>query len=456
MTLNAPESGKTFDISQSYLYFRNKGEVSIDFKLDAVATISYQSGDIKLIGLDNFPGATFRVPGVVTVGPNIAVYASADAVLSVAGHLEADVTVAKWDIQQTYPESQQYPATALEQPDRDGTETVGVPKFDYAITANGEITLHLKPTVTFGIVFDDRWKVPRASVDLVLDGYMTFHAQASLAQGGAACPFSYGINAGSDLYGQVSVPPNFAWGGNHRFPIASVPPRQITPDTCPQQETTGKLLRRFEENAFQHNASAVPIDGLLEGLDSNGLGITWPSQSALLPTLQHSGLIKRDTFTLGPLISIPASFLACPAPDNSLSEACPICISHGSPSDVSKFRRADEVGQACPLVIPVDPEAACTSSSLSKRGKASKTISLSWFPRPFFFSNYPSCSADDPPKEVPKVSRSMFLMQANLGRSWADDTSGSPQPVPSARRAVHLRLKKCPRTPAQPQLQKVD
>ena len=44
------------DLSRSYLYFRNGGEVRAKFELDAVASITYSTGDIKLIGLDDFPG----------------------------------------------------------------------------------------------------------------------------------------------------------------------------------------------------------------------------------------------------------------------------------------------------------------------------------------------------------------------------------------------------------------
>lgn len=56
--------GEDLDLSQSYLFFKNKGEVTAKFELDAVASLTYSSGDIKLFGLDDFPGATFRVPGM--------------------------------------------------------------------------------------------------------------------------------------------------------------------------------------------------------------------------------------------------------------------------------------------------------------------------------------------------------------------------------------------------------
>lgn len=49
-----------------------------------------------MIGLDSFPGATFRVPGIVTVGPNLAVYGRVDATLAVSGKIEARAEIASW------------------------------------------------------------------------------------------------------------------------------------------------------------------------------------------------------------------------------------------------------------------------------------------------------------------------------------------------------------------------
>ena len=59
--------GSPLDLSNSYLYFKNKGKVTAQFQVDAVASVNWNSGDIKLIGLDNFPGATFRVPGMYII-----------------------------------------------------------------------------------------------------------------------------------------------------------------------------------------------------------------------------------------------------------------------------------------------------------------------------------------------------------------------------------------------------
>jgi chitinase len=54
------------DMSQSYLYLRNKGKITTIFNIDALVQAMYSTGDIELFGLQNF-NALFGVPGIVTV-----------------------------------------------------------------------------------------------------------------------------------------------------------------------------------------------------------------------------------------------------------------------------------------------------------------------------------------------------------------------------------------------------
>ncbi|OJJ03024.1 hypothetical protein ASPVEDRAFT_134350 [Aspergillus versicolor CBS 583.65] len=377
------------DLSRSYLYFRNAGEVNAKFELDAVASLTYSTGDIKLLGLDDFPGATFRVPGVVTIGPNLAVYASADASLVVAGHLEAAVTLASWEIQQTYPQNDDHPPQALDQPDREA-KTVGKPTFDASVSANGEIAIHLKPTVTFGIVFDDRWKVDRCTVDLVLDGYVIGHAEAEWSlNGDNSCPFRYGIDAGSNIYAQLEAPDLFGWGGSHRVTLASVPRKQITPPTCPSGDT--KMIRRW---IGDDTSNSTQTDGL--------------SPEAAFPAI-HNIHGKRDTLTLGPLVTIPDSFLKCPG-DDSGSSKCEMCSMYGTDDSrteksISLSRRQDD-GGSCPLYPPGD-NAPCSDRTVFDRASenTAKEMKLSFFNgnKEFTYLRYPSCNADNGGPNIAKV-----------------------------------------------------
>ncbi|KAL4962433.1 glycosyl hydrolases family 18-domain-containing protein [Aspergillus stella-maris] len=392
------------DLSRSYLYFRNAGEVNAKFELDAVASLTYETGDIKLLGLDDFPGATFRVPGVVTIGPNLAVYASADASLVVAGHLEAAVTLASWEIQQTYPQEDEYPPQALDEPDREA-KTVGKPTFDASVTASGEIAIHLKPTVTFGIVFDDRWNVEKCAVDLVLDGYVIGHAEAKYElNGDNSCPFTYGIDAGSDVYAQLTAPEIFGWGGNKRINLASVPRKQITPSTCPGDSDTKS--RRWMDH--------VPGNWSGEYLSDHG--------SELMP--MPRALEKRDTLTLGPLVTIPESFLKCPGEDASGgSNVCVMCSMAG---EGNKDNDDDEKGSGLDLIrrqddedscatSETDPEEHCSDSSVLSRADPitpkEMTVTFLNGGKTFEYLKYPRCNAkDNGPSNVAKWYLPEFML----------------------------------------------
>ena len=233
--------GTPLDLSQSYLYFKNKGEVSATFTLDAVGRAKFETGDKELLGLQNFPGATFGIPKLLPVGPNFKLFGAVEASVTLAGHLESRVDIAKWDVQQTYPDQGAGAGPkALSDPNRDGTgdfQGLKQPSFDYSVIAKGEITAHLKPTFEFGIVFDKMWNVGGdAKVSVVADGWTRLMAAAGVSSQGN-CPFTYGIDLGADLYATVEAPAAFGWKPT-RFPIAAVKPVAAKKGgTCPQIES---------------------------------------------------------------------------------------------------------------------------------------------------------------------------------------------------------------------------
>ena len=233
--------GTPLDLSQSYLYFKNKGEVSATFTLDAVGRAKFETGDKELLGLQNFPGATFGIPKLLTVGPNFKLFGAVEASVTLAGHLESRVDIAKWDVQQTYPDQGAGAGPkALSDPNRDGTgdfQGLKQPSFDYSVVAKGEITAHLKPTFEFGIVFDKMWNVGGdAKVSVVADGWTRLMAAAGVSSQGN-CPFTYGIDLRADLYATVEAPQAFGWKPT-RFPIAAVKPVAAEQGgTCPQIES---------------------------------------------------------------------------------------------------------------------------------------------------------------------------------------------------------------------------
>ena len=350
---------------------------------------------------------------LLLVGPNMAVYASADAILTVAGHLESQVKIASWEIEQVYPQTAEYPPKAVTDPNRDGTQALGVPTFDWSVSAHGEISLHLKPTVTFGIVFDDRWKVPRCSVDLILDGYVIVYADAAISsgQGAQPCPFTYGVDGGFDLYAQLTAPETFNWGTGARLSLAGVPRAQLLPNACPGASSSARLARRDYMSIMGVNESrALQLPDSESLLEHHSMA---PMLSSAVGSIDMHQ--KRDTFTVGPLLTIPDSWLSCPgSPINSSIVDCPLCSSNGSPEDQELRRRGDSDGPGdddvdnglplendigiitCPWVPRTDT--SCTSSPLSKRTTPTltqKDIKLSWWSKDLPFSYYPSCSINN-------------------------------------------------------------
>ncbi|KAF8457862.1 glycosyl hydrolases family 18-domain-containing protein [Kalaharituber pfeilii] len=298
------------DLSQSYLYFKNKGEVSAIFTLDAVGKATYKTGDFEIFGLDNFPGATFSIPKILTVGPNFKLFASAEADVALHGHLESRVDIASWDIQQTYPNpSSQYDPKALTAPSREMTlKGLRPPTFDYSVKAEGQLTAHLKPTFIFGIDFDKMWKVDGAKVELVADGWMRMYASAEISNDPNTCPFQYGIDVGADLMAKLEVPSAFGSWNGRTFPIASMKPKKLVQgNTCPVHTKrdlsnalngNGHMFGRYEMGDYNEDTA---VAGYNASSEFHSLG-------------------KRSTF--GPVIRIPVNCLYCPNPPVTSSTAC--------------------------------------------------------------------------------------------------------------------------------------
>lgn len=64
---------KSFD--ESSAWFRTEGSVNAALEFEAVGKVPFPTGDIELFGAHNF-GATFCVPGIVTIGPDFRIIGS--------------------------------------------------------------------------------------------------------------------------------------------------------------------------------------------------------------------------------------------------------------------------------------------------------------------------------------------------------------------------------------------
>lgn len=401
------------DLSQSYMYFRNSGEVTALFTIDALVSAQYDTGDVELFGLQNF-GATFSIPGILTVGPNFKIYGSVNFDLALSGKFQAHVTIAKWDTQLGFPEldTGDDPADVKGDPSTDGTQEIGKPTIDWSIDANGQITAHIKPTVSFGIEFNDKFiSVDPTTVNVVADGWVQAYASATYGSGGQ--DFCYGSNAGCDLYAQVNAASAIGWllpGGNpSKYNIWSSPAYAVIPQTCSSTEPN---MRRDDYGSH--------IPGTLDSRDS------WATTDYMPPELaaRYASAIGKRDVTVGPLVHIPQ--LACPgnAADEGGSgniSGCPLCgeVSDEDMSGSSSKRwlvPRDDTTEACVLeeYIGLDDQTSCdyapsstkrdiaglwdaasnaTTSVLEKRMKQKEVKALGYH---LNFGQYAECSEAKP------------------------------------------------------------
>jgi chitinase len=89
--------GAPLDFSDLYLYFRTRGEVTAAFMVNMANTYHFETLDITLFAADKF-GATFTVPGIVTIGPNFEVFGKLEGAVTLGVNFETHVKLGGWEI----------------------------------------------------------------------------------------------------------------------------------------------------------------------------------------------------------------------------------------------------------------------------------------------------------------------------------------------------------------------
>ena len=353
------------DLSNSYLYFRSRGEASAKFVVDGAVTAFFDTGDVMLFSADKF-GAAFAVPGIVTIGPNFKLFGQLEGSATLGVNFESRVKLAGWDIQQTYPVlNDNWDPEATEDPSKDGTQNMMEPEFDYGLSLSGHLSAHVKPTISFGIDFNkDFIPVDSCAVNLVADGHITFHADGKTGTGTSFC---YGIDAGADLYATLDAPSAFDWAlPDSPFPIVPINDVQLYPSgnspACWTPENSSRSRRSISER--------------------NDATFSTPNTP-----LEAPGIGKRAQ-VYGPLVP-KLNGLSCPGDiDIDDNEPCPYCS-----GDFSDSKLSTRDGETC-WYDPDQTEARCSSDSSSeKRSPETKWLVWDYIPNdPYVFVvNYPRC-----------------------------------------------------------------
>ncbi|KAI3336893.1 carbohydrate-binding module family 18 [Xylariaceae sp. AK1471] len=205
---------------ESHILARSKGNVDAMLVFDAFGMISFSTGRLEIFGAQNF-GATFRIPGLVTVGPNFKVFGKIAKQQGNNRTATATYNLAHWDYTQRYPNQNN---------DRGGAETDTVAdmqtsmsenKFEWHadVDVNGDVTATISPLVEFGVVFDSTLGIPSASVLLELDAYATLYGNAGVGDNTTA-QVCYGGEAGANLFAAVNAPSLFGVSLSQNWPLA--------------------------------------------------------------------------------------------------------------------------------------------------------------------------------------------------------------------------------------------
>ncbi|KAK3690444.1 glycosyl hydrolase family 71-domain-containing protein [Podospora appendiculata] len=219
--------------AMSHVLFRNTGKAKASFNVDALASLSFDSGPVELVGLQNF-GVTFTMPGIVTIGPNFRLLANVEGTATLHGQARVDVDLADWDYTQTYPSTSGGFKDDAVQPNRPlavpPSKGLGVPDFRYDVDARGEIAITLTPQISLGVVFAST-SIPDASIDFEVSGRAAMYGTAgsSLTE---AWQYCYGINGKVELFARVNAPVLFGVDINNYYQI--LPPFlfDILPEVC--------------------------------------------------------------------------------------------------------------------------------------------------------------------------------------------------------------------------------
>ncbi|KAH8682064.1 hypothetical protein BX600DRAFT_429956 [Xylariales sp. PMI_506] len=204
--------GDIRSFGESSVLLRTSGNIAVELNFESFGQLSFNSGQLELFGLDNF-GATFSIPGIVTIGPNFKLYAQ--LLGSATLHTEAQyrIEVANWDYTQQYPNQGSTVADGLSKDaGAEASGGVGTQTWHADVEAVGSLAVHLTPVIQFGIVFTiPDVTIANSYVELGVDTSCTLTATvgANADADGASGQACFGVQGAYNVYAQVNAPSIF-------------------------------------------------------------------------------------------------------------------------------------------------------------------------------------------------------------------------------------------------------
>ncbi|KAI8173809.1 Chitotriosidase-1 [Colletotrichum sp. SAR 10_75] len=327
------------NLENSYLTFYNKGKVTGVVTLEALARVTYEMKKV-ILNLP-FPGASFKIPRIATISPQLTVEGSIDAFLRIASLIETKLEIAKWEVRQVMPDASAYTPDLIDNSklslDRTGDFSgIQKPEFYAGVTASGDVIFKLSAAAEFGVRFVERWDVPPAAAAVVGEVSPTTKFAAGISTSGT-CHFTYGLDVGARLFARATAPDPFGtgWSGGEVDLTDKYERTIIKGGTCPDLGPipSKRSLRRrdplliegrAEEEDMTRNVSRsrVPEAGANEALDADLVSSLDADLRTRDISAGHiSSLVKRGG-VYGPAFSLPVGEFFCPSEDSEEGITC--------------------------------------------------------------------------------------------------------------------------------------
>ncbi|KAJ1325255.1 chitinase [Microdochium nivale] len=329
-------SRSPLNLDQSYLTFYNKGEITGVITLEAVARVSYEKR-MEILNIP-FPGASFKIPGIATIGPQLTVEGSIDAALAMAGVVETKLQIAKWEVRQVLPANDGYKPELINDSKTDLQQTgdfsgIKRPEFYAGVAVSGDVTAKLSAAAEFGVRFDPRWKTAPIAAAVVGEASVMTKLKAGASTTGT-CPFTYGVDVGARLFAKVS---GFGWTSGDYNLTPEWKKNVIAMNSCPDLGPipVKRDLSPIEEGNFSVVSAAYSSNSLPAPYKSRGVASGNPHH-------RRSAITKRGG-VYGPAFSLPVGTWFCPPPTGNAATGkadCSVVEDYGQPElPESEWRR---------------------------------------------------------------------------------------------------------------------
>ncbi|KAL9948803.1 hypothetical protein ACHAQF_005536 [Verticillium nonalfalfae] len=336
-TLIVNDLSLPLDLSQSYLTFYNKGAITGVMTLEAVAKVFYEKKSV-ILNIP-FPGASFKIPGIATIGPQLTVEGSIDASFAVAGTIETQLEIAKWEVRQVVPDNgdDAYKPKEIGKGDTSLDRTGdfgGIKKLEFyaGVAVQGDVTARLSAAAEFGVRFADRWDVYPAAAAVVGEASVMAKLTAGVSTD-AVCPFTYSLDVGARLYARVQAPKVFGWPGGQYELTPKWNKGIIKAGTCPKLGAipSKRDLDLVEAAAHLSTADNPSQQGDTKVGGHNDLG-------------RRSGHLAKRGSVHGPVLSLPVGKFFCPPSSDDNENESSSCKDVKAAWDQDKYLSEDYDG----------------------------------------------------------------------------------------------------------------